>query len=122
LKERFPTAEAFVMNFDPKTEVMELLFAKADKDSIVRDSAQIARSMPLFMNQTKSLIARNLFDNNTFWEVANQSNTSYKKAIELINTDQFAILTPTKKEQKKVEKELKQKEKEKEKVFNKKKK
>jgi len=99
-----------------------LLFAKADKDSIVRDSAQIARSMPLFMNQTKSLIARNLFDNNTFWEVANQSNTSYKKAIELINTDQFAILTPSKKEQKKVEKELKQKEKEKEKVFNKKKK
>ncbi|MBL7801706.1 MAG: S41 family peptidase [Chitinophagales bacterium] len=122
LKERFPTAEAFVMNFDPKTEVIELLFAKADKDSIARDSAQIARSMPLFLNQTKSLIARNLFDNNTFWEVANQSNTSYKKAIELINTDQFAILTPTKKEQKKVEKEIKQKEKEKEKSISKKKK
>ena len=65
--------------------------------------------MPLFLNQTKSLIARNLFDNNTFWQVANEANDSYKKALAVINTNQFDILNPSKKEIKKAEKEYKQK-------------
>lgn len=104
----YPTADSFVKNFDSAKEVVPLLFAKADLDSIKRDSMQIAKSMPLFVNQTKSLISRNLFDNNTFWEIANESNESFKKALELMESDKFSILAPSKKEIKKVEKERKQ--------------
>ncbi len=113
LHKRYPTAVDFIKGFDAKSEVVELLFKRADKDSIDRDSSQIARSMPLFLSQTKSLIARNLFDNNTFWQVANESNDSYKKALEVMNSNKFDLLNPPKKEMKKIEKELKQKEKEK---------
>lgn len=109
----YPNATDFVKNFDSSKEIVPLLFAKADTDSIKRDSLQIAKSMPLFVNQTKSLIARNLFDNNTFWEIANENNESFKKALELMDSDKFSILAPTKKELKKVEKERKQKLKEK---------
>jgi hypothetical protein len=66
--------------------------------------------MPLFVNQTKSLIARNLFDNNTFWQVANESNESFKKALEVMESDQFSILNPpSRKELRKIEKALKEK-------------
>ena len=109
LHAKYPNPEDFIKGFDPKTEVIELLFQKADKDSIVRDSAQIVRSMPLFVNQTRSLIVRNLFDNNTFWQVANDASDSYKKALEVINSNQFDILNPSKKEIKRAEKEFKQK-------------
>jgi carboxyl-terminal processing protease len=109
LHAKYPSSSDFINGFDAKSEVLELLFLRAEKDSIARDSAQIARSMPLFLNQTKSLIARNLFDNNTFWQVANESNDSYKKALTVIYTNQFDILNPSKKEIKKAEKEYKQK-------------
>jgi carboxyl-terminal processing protease len=109
LHAKYTNPSDFINGFDVKSEVLELLFYRAEKDSIARDSAQIARSMPLFLNQTKSLIARNLFDNNTFWQVANEANDSYKKALAVINTNQFDILNPSKKEIKKAEKEYKQK-------------
>ena len=109
LHAKYTNPSDFINAFDVKSEVLELLFYRAEKDSIARDSAQIARSMPLFLNQTKSLIARNLFDNNTFWQVANEANDSYKKALAVINTNQFDILNPSKKEIKKAEKEYKQK-------------
>ena len=97
LHAKYTNPSDFINCFDVKSEVLELLFYRAEKDSIARDSAQIARSMPLFLNQTKSLIARNLFDNNTFWQVANEANDSYKKALAVINTNQFDILNPSKK-------------------------
>ena len=55
------------------------------------------------------MIVRNLFDNNTFWQVANDASDSYKKALEVINSNQFDILNPSKKEIKRAEKEFKQK-------------
>ncbi|HEY0261443.1 MAG TPA: S41 family peptidase [Chitinophagales bacterium] len=109
LKKRFATPEDFIANFDSKKEVIDSLFAKADLDSVQRDSAQIARSMPLFVNQTKSLIGRNLFENITFWKINNEMNDSYKKALELMNSDKFAVLNPDKKTIRKAEKEIEKK-------------
>lgn len=109
LRERFPTAEDFIRDFDSQAEVVDSLFARADADSIPRDSAQIARSMPLFVNQTKSLIARNLFDNVTFWKTNNLQNDTYLKALAVMDSDQFAILNPNKKTIRKAEKEIEQK-------------
>lgn len=106
LKKRFPTADDFIQNFDSRKEVVDSLFAKADLDSIKRDSAQMARSMPLFVNQTKSLIARNLYDNTTFWRINNEQNNTYQKALAVMESDKFAILTPDKKTLKKAEKDL----------------
>jgi carboxyl-terminal processing protease len=111
LHNTYPDAVSFIQNFDPaKNGVVELLFKRGEQDSIARDSEQINRSMPLFVNQTKSLIARNLFDNNTFWQVANESNESFKKALEVMESDQFSILNPpSRKELRKIERALKEK-------------
>lgn len=111
LRKRFPTAEDFIQHFDSRAEVVDSLFARADLDSVQRDSAQIARSMPLFVNQTKSLIARSLFDNATFWKINNELNNTYRKALEVMQSDKFTILNPDKKTLKKAEKEIEKREK-----------
>jgi len=67
------------------------------------------RSRPLFLNQIKSLLARDMFDNVAFWRVANEMNDSYKKAVQVMHSDKFEILKPNKKELRKMEKEQKKK-------------
>jgi rRNA maturation endonuclease Nob1 len=66
-------------------------------------------SKPLFLNQIKSLLARDLFDNVAFWRVANEMNDSYKKAVQVMHSDKFEILKPNKKEMRKMEKDQRKK-------------
>ena len=101
LKAKYPTQDDFVKNFEIDNSVLEELYKAGDKDSVKRDKEQMERSKPLFINQIKSLVARDLFDNTAFWRVANEMNDSYKKAVEVMHTNQFDIMDPSKKQQKK---------------------
>jgi carboxyl-terminal processing protease len=109
LKETYPTADDFVANFKVDDKILEEMYKKGDKDSVKRNEKEMLRSKPLFTNQVKSLIARDLFDNVAFWRVTNEMNDSYKKALQVMHSNKFDVLNPGKKELKKTEKELKKK-------------
>jgi carboxyl-terminal processing protease len=109
LKRQYPDEDAFVKNFKVDDVMLEEMYKMGDRDSVKRKDDQIARSKPLFLNQIKSLMARDMFDNVAFWRVANEMNDSYKKAVEVMHTDKFDVLKPNKKEQKKWEKDQKKK-------------
>jgi carboxyl-terminal processing protease len=111
LKIRYPNSDAVIANFKVDDDLLELLYRAGDKDSVKRDSAQMLRSKPLFVNQVKSLVCRDLYDNTTFWRAANEMNDSYKKALEVIEQNKFDLLIPSKKELRKAEKEIKEREK-----------
>jgi C-terminal peptidase prc len=112
MKELYPTEDAFVKNFHIDDQILEELYKMGDKDSVKRNAKEMERSRPLFVNQVKSLIARDMFDNVAFWRVANEMNDSYKKAVEVMHSDKFDILKPSKKDQKKIDKDRKKKSKE----------
>ncbi len=107
LKAMYPTSDIFVQNFQVDEAMLESLYKMGDKDSVKRNEVEMKRSRPLFINQIKSLIARDLFDNITFWRVANDLNDSYKKALQVMHTNKFDILKPSKKDQKAHDKEKK---------------
>lgn len=109
LREHYPTQDAFVRSFKVDDEMLEQLYKMGDKDSVKRNAEEMRRSKPLFLNQIKSLLARDLFDNTAFWRVANDMNDSYQKAVEVMHTNKFDVLRPDKKEQKRLEKEMKKK-------------
>jgi carboxyl-terminal processing protease len=110
LKAAYPNQDAFVANFKITDDILEEMYKKGDKDSVKRNLNEMQRSKPLFVNQLKSLIARDMFDNVAFWRVTNEMNDSYKKALVVMhNNSQFAVLKPSKKELLKTEKELKKK-------------
>lgn len=109
LKGQYPTEEAFVSNFHVDDHMLEEMYKMGDKDSVKRNETEMQRSKPLFLNQVKSLIARDMFDNVAFWRVANEMNDSYKKAVEVMHSDKFEILKPSKKDLKRIEKEQKKK-------------
>lgn len=110
LKAKYPTADAFISGFHVTDEILEEMYKKGDKDSVKRNESEMLRSKPLFLNQVKSLIARDMFDNVAFWRVTNDMNDSYKKALVVMHDrSQFVVLNPTKKEILRREKELKKK-------------
>ena len=109
LKEHYPNEEAFVKTFKVDEDMLEEMYKMGDKDSVKRNKDEMQRSKPLFLNQLKSLIARDMFDNVAFWRVANEMNDSYKKAVEVMRSDKFEILKPSKKELKRMEKKEKKK-------------
>ena len=109
IKATYPNQDAFIANFKVTGEILEEMYRKGDKDSVKRNDAEMARSKPLFVNQVKSLLARDMFDNVAFWRVTNEMNDSYKKALQVMHTNKFDVLTPSKKDLKKTEKELKKK-------------
>ena len=110
LKESYSNADEFVKKFNVDEMLLEELYKTGDKDSVKRNEVEMKRSRPVFINQIKSLIARDIFDNVAFWRVANEMNDSYKKAVDVMHSHHFEILSPNRREQRKVEKEIKQKE------------
>ncbi len=109
LKAQYPTEEDFVKNFNISDAVLEEMYKVGDKDSVKRNADEMQRSRPLFVNQIKSLMARDLFDNVAFWRVANEMNDSYKKAVQVMHSNKFEILRPTKKELRRMDKEHRKK-------------
>jgi len=109
LKKQYPTEDAFVNNFHVDDNMLEEMYKMGDKDSVKRNTVEMERSKPLFLNQIKSLLARDMFDNVAFWRVANEMNDSYKKAVEVMHSNKFEILKGSKKDQKRLEKERKKK-------------
>ncbi len=105
LKQRYETEDAFVKDFKIDDDILEELYKVGDKDSVKRNKDEMQRSRPLFLNQLKSLMARDLYDNVAFWRVANEMNDSYKKALQVMHSDRFEVLKPNRRDQKKWEKE-----------------
>lgn len=77
---------AYERDFHVKdTDMMANLRTMADGEDIPFDEAQYTRSRPLIELQLKALIARDLFDMAEYFHIINADNSSYQKALEIIN-------------------------------------
>ncbi|MDE6418184.1 MAG: S41 family peptidase, partial [Duncaniella sp.] len=59
---RYPEESRFISDFTVTPELLDGLLARADRDSIPRDSAQLTRSLPVIEANIKGLIGRDLYD------------------------------------------------------------
>lgn len=85
MNKKYPKFAQFKQNFGVTEEVMQELLALAGEEKIAFDEAQYNRSKPLIQLQIKALIARDLYDMAEYFQVINDDNASYQKALELIN-------------------------------------
>ncbi|MFN8277717.1 MAG: S41 family peptidase [Chitinophagales bacterium] len=107
LLQQYPNAMTFAKNFKVDDILLEQLYKAGDADSVKRDTAQMQRSKSILQNQVKALMARDLYDNAAFWLVTNDIQDAYQKALQVMHSDKFDMLNPSKKEMKKTEKEIK---------------
>jgi len=85
LKKKFSSFDKFKKNYEIEESLLEQLKSLAEKEKIAFDSTQYAISKPLISLQVKALIARDLWNENEYYQIMDAENESLQKAIGILN-------------------------------------
>ena len=91
-KEIYNDYRVFSKKFQLTDKMMQQLIDEGEKVGIVYNDEQYRKSASLIKLQLKSLIARDLWDVNEYYQTINAVNESVKKAIELLKHRDFENL------------------------------
>ena len=89
MTEKFPTIEVFKSNFVVDENLLNELVAYAEKEGIKKVENELERSGKLIETQLKALIAQNLWQRNGYFEVYNEMDETYQKALEVLEDNTF---------------------------------
>ena len=82
---KYPKFQQYKQDFVVEEDLMEELLKMAGDEKIEFEEEQYNRSKPLIMLQIKALIARDLYDMAQYFQIINDDNPSYQKALQIIN-------------------------------------
>ena len=82
---KYPKFQQYKQYFVVGEDIMEELLKMAGDEKIEFEEEQYNRSKPLIMLQIKALIARDLYDMAQYFQIINDDNPSYQKALQIIN-------------------------------------
>ena len=82
---KYPKFQQYKQDFVVGEDIMEELLKMAGDEKIEFEEEQYNRSKPLIMLQIKALIARDLYDMAQYFQIINDDNPSYQKALQIIN-------------------------------------
>ena len=82
---KYPKFQQYKQDFVVGEDIMEELLKMAGDEKIEFEEEQYNRSKPLIMLQIKALIARDLYDMAQYFQIINDDNPRYQKALQIIN-------------------------------------
>ena len=90
LEKEYPNLAVFIKKFEVDSAFLEQLYAYAKTKSAVPDSAEnYSQSIPTIQNQLKGLIAQNLFNTNAYYQITNEQNPIYIRALRAFSDGSF---------------------------------
>lgn len=89
LKSKYPDVKAFKAGFVVDDAMMDKFYAFAAKKGVEKDSAGIQTSGKLIVLQLKALMARDMWNSSAYYEIINEVNNTYNKAIESLQDNTF---------------------------------
>lgn len=87
LNVKYPNILNFKEKFVVTEDILKELIALAEKDNVEFNEEQFNLSKDFISLQLKALIARDLFDMSEYFQVINDRNDSYLKALQILNDD-----------------------------------
>lgn len=84
LKKEFPTEKSFVASFNVPESLFTRLQHLGEAEGVKFNEEQFATSRSLMARILKALIGRDLFEQSTYFQVANPGNPVYREALEII--------------------------------------
>ncbi len=85
LKKRYPTEEAFSTGFEVTPVMMTEIIDKAKEAGVEFNKEEYARSERYMQQILKALLARDLYENGSYFRIANSLNPIYVEGLRLIN-------------------------------------
>lgn len=89
IKKLYPTDTDFTARFEVTDEMLSQLKEMADKEGIEYNETQANQSRPLFAMVIKALIARDIYDNASYFKVYNEYDPIFREALRLINSPDY---------------------------------
>jgi len=89
LMAKYPDILKFKNEFETDSLFMKDFFAFAEKREVKKDEDGYTRSRQLLHTQLKALIARDLWNTDAYFQVINEINDSFNKAVECIRDNTF---------------------------------
>lgn len=89
IEKKYSSVIDFATNFDVEKELFNQFIEYAKNNEVEPNEEQINISKPIILNRLKALVARNVWGTSAFYQISNEFNNSYTKAIEEINSDSF---------------------------------
>lgn len=86
LKKKYRNEDEFIKSFSVPQSLIDHLKETGEKDGIKFNAEQMEISRPTIVRVLKALIGRDLFEQGTYFRVANEGNPVYREALRLINS------------------------------------
>ena len=87
LHKKYPDAKSYIAKFEISPLLFNTFLADAKKAKVKTDSVALQRNRSFIMLQIKALIARDLFNQNTYFEVMAPSDHGIQKALDMMQND-----------------------------------
>ncbi|MGL5318157.1 MAG: S41 family peptidase, partial [Bacteroidales bacterium] len=84
MKKDFKDIGSYIKKFNIGQPVMDELIALATEEKITFNQEQFDKAKTMIELQLKALIARDLFETTAYYQIMNQKDDAYKKALEII--------------------------------------
>lgn len=85
LTKKYPKFMAYKKDFEVNEELMNELVALAKDEKIEFKEEEYAKSKELIRLQIKALIARDMYDISEYFQIINDDNPSYQKALQIVS-------------------------------------
>jgi len=82
----YPKFEKYNKKFEVSDQMIEELVALGETRKIKRDEAGLSVSKREIKKQLKGLISQSIYTNSKYFEIINQDNNAFLKAIEILNS------------------------------------
>ena len=87
LKKKYKNADKFIEGFTVSEDMMQNLIEFGQKEGVEYNAEQYAISREYLTTIVKALIGRDLYDQATYFRIANNLNPIYRAALDIMNTD-----------------------------------
>src|SRR5207253_5199914 len=82
LNKKYPDLTSFKKGFVVDDAMLESFVQYGEHQGVSRDAKGLATSKGYMRNQIKALIARNMFHNEGYFQVVNEYNKAYQRAVQ----------------------------------------
>lgn len=89
IEQQYESVSQFAHEFECSEELMDELWAYAEKDGIEFNEEQYIQSNELIQSRLKALIARNIWNTSAYYEVFNPHWPAYQKAVEVLTKNTY---------------------------------
>lgn len=92
LTKKHATFSAYKKGFEVGEDIMQELLSLAAEEKIEFNEEEYNRSKPLIRLQIKALIARDMFEMSEYFQIINEDNPSFQKALQILSEKEAYIL------------------------------